>query len=328
MTNVNAKLIIRGNEIKNRIVMAPMVPLTLHGDNGSYYGTQHVEHYTNRAKGGAGLIIQANGVLGASLGTDNWTVDNIAVLKKIADSVHKYECKIIMQLSCGDVDSNDLTLEDIHSIQEDMKQAAITSCNMGYDGVEYHFAHGYTLCKFMDSDYNKRTDNYGGSIESRVRILIEILENVRKCTHEKFIISVRMSAFTSSLEEGIQTAKYLEECGIDLISVSYGIKMPEIEIPKDFICSPTTYSGVLIKKAIHIPVIVVNEIRTAEQVNYLIENGHADLVAIGRGMLADEEFANHVLQDKAVNMCFNCGKSMFKCQWFVDHTKCPARKNK
>ena len=327
MINVKDKLIIRGNEIKNRLVMAPMVTFTLHGDNGSYYGTQHVEHYTNRAKGGAGLIIiQATSVLGASLGTEKWTPDNIAVLKKIADSVHTYGSKVMMQLSCGDVDINDLTVDDIHSIQEDMKQAAITACNIGYDGVEYHFAHGFTLCKFMDSYYNKRTDNYGGSIENRVRILTEILEEVRKGTHEKFMISLRMGAFTSNLEDGIQTAKYLEERGIDLLHVSFGMKMPEIEIPKDFICSPTTYSGVLIKKAIHIPVIIVNEIRTAEQVNYLIENEHADLIAIGRGMLADEEFANHVLQDKPVNKCFNCGKSMVKCQWFVDHAKCPARK--
>jgi NADPH2 dehydrogenase len=233
----------------------------------------------------------------------------------------------MMQLSCGNIEINDLTIEDIHMIQEDMKQAAIGACKIGYDGVEYHFAHGFTLCKFMDSYYNKRIDQYGGNIENRVRILTEILEEIRKGTHEKFMISLRMGAYTTNLEDGIQTAKHLEERGIDLLHVSSGMDMPEIEIPKDFICSPKTYSGTLIKKAIHIPVIVVNEIQTATQVNYLIENEYADLVGIGKGMLADEEFANHVLQDKPINKCFNCGKSRGMCFWFEDHMKCPAGKN-
>jgi NADPH2 dehydrogenase len=81
MTSVSDKLIIRGNEIKNRLVMPPMVTFSFHGDGDSYYGTQHVEHYTKRAKGGAGLIIiQATDVTGASLGAAKWSPDNIAAL--------------------------------------------------------------------------------------------------------------------------------------------------------------------------------------------------------------------------------------------------------
>jgi len=65
----------------------------------------------------------------------------------------------------------------------------------GFDGVEYHFAHGFTLCKFLDASYNKRTDLYGGDAANRARILIELLPEIRNSTHDKFIVSVRMSEY-------------------------------------------------------------------------------------------------------------------------------------
>lgn len=325
MAKLTDELLVRGNCIKNRIVMAPMVTFSFSGDNGSYYGRQHVEHYTLRAKGGTGLIIvQATRVVGAADSQNMWSSDNITALKQIASNCHEYGATVMMQLSCGDMDINKLATSEVKSMQKDMLQAAITACEMGFDGVEYHFAHGFTLCKFLDALYNKRTDQYGGDAINRTRILTELLPAIRSSTHNNFIISVRMPEYLPQSQDGVEVAKIFEQAGIDMLHVSFGLKLPEDSVPEGFLCSPITYSACKIKKEVNIPVIAVNEIRTGEQVRFLLENDYVDLVAIGRGMFADPEFANHVIAGEPVNRCFGCGGNVGKCFWFTDHTLCPA----
>lgn len=322
MAKLQEPLTIRGNTIKNRIVMEPMVTFSFHGDNGSFFGNQHVEHYTARAKGGAGLIfIQATAVFGAASSTQKWSEDNIRVLKQIADHCHQHGAVVMMQLACGDLDINALTTSEIHSMQQDMTQAAVTACALGFDGAEFHFAHGYTLCKFLDASYNQRTDGYGGTVDNRAGILLEILPEIRKKTHGNYILSVRMGEYQPECRDGIAAAKVFEKAGIDILNISFGMKRPTQPVPEGFLCSSVTYSGCEIKKEVGIPVIAVNEIRTEEQVRFLIENEYVDLAGIGKGMLTDPEFANHVLRSEPVNMCRSCKN----CFWFTDHTKCPAR---
>ncbi|HWQ49744.1 MAG TPA: NADH:flavin oxidoreductase [Methanosarcina sp.] len=324
MTVITDELVIRGNHIKNRIVMSPMVTFSFHGDNGSYYGKQHIEHYTKRAKGGSGLIIvQATSVFGAVDSTGMWSAGDIAALKQIATNCHEYGAMIMMQLHCGNMDINELSAEEIHSMQMNMKQAALRACEMGFDGVEYHFAHGFTLCKFLDASYNRRTDQYGGDALNRARVLTQVLPDIRNNTHKNFIVSVRMGEYLPESEDGIEAAKTFEKAGIDLLHISFGMQPPTNPVPDGFICSPMTYSGCKIKKEVKIPVIAVNEIRTEEQVRFLIENNYVDLVAVGRGMLADPDFANHVINSEPVNMCLGCER----CFWFTDDTLCPAGKD-
>ena len=323
MAAVNESIIIRGNTIKNRIVMEPMVTFSFHGDNGTFYGSQHIRHYTERAKGGSGLIIiQATAVYGAVSSNEKWSEDNTLALKQIANNCHEYGAVVMMQLSCGDLDINTLTLPEIHSIQENLVQAAVTACSLGFDGAEFHFAHGYTLCKFLDASYNKRTDEYGGNVNNRTRILTEILPEIRKKTKDKFILGVRMGEYQPESKDGIDAAKAFKKAGIDILNISYGMKLPVQPVPEGFPCSSTTYSGCKIKKEVNIPVIAVNEIRTEDQVRFLIDNGYVDFAGIGKGMLADPSFANHVLNSEQINKCFGCKK----CFWFTDHTNCPAGK--
>jgi 2,4-dienoyl-CoA reductase-like NADH-dependent reductase (Old Yellow Enzyme family) len=224
----------------------------------------------------------------------------------------------MLHLHCGNLDINELSATDISSIQMNMKQAAIHAYEIGFDGVEYHFAHGFILCKFLDASYNRRTDQYGGDVVNRTRILTEILPEIRKNTHENFIISVRMGEHLPDSRNGIEVAKTFEKVGIDLLHISFGMQPPTNPVPEGFINSPMTYSVCKIKKEVNIPVIAVNEIRTEEQVRFLIENNYVDFAAIGRGMLADPEFANHVINGEPVNMCYGCKN----CFWFTDHTLC------
>ncbi|MCC4768265.1 NADH:flavin oxidoreductase [Methanosarcina sp. DH1] len=322
MTEITDELVIRGNHIKNRIVMPPMVTFSFHGDNGSYYGKQHIEHYTKRAKGGAGLIIvQATSVFGAIDSTGMWSPGDISALKQIVSNCHEYGATVMMQLHCGNMDINELSTEEIHSMQKNMKRAAIRACEIGFDGVEFHFAHGFTLCKFLDASYNRRTDKYGGDALYRARVLTQILPEIRNNTHYNFIISVRMGEYLPASKDGIEAVKAFEKAGIDLLHISFGMQPPANPVPDGFICSPITYSGCKIKKEVKIPVIAVNGIRTEEQVRFLIENNYVDFAAVGRGMLADPNFANHVINGEPVNTCLGCER----CFWFTDDTLCPAK---
>ncbi|MEL7569165.1 MAG: NADH:flavin oxidoreductase [Eubacteriaceae bacterium] len=327
MPKITDEIIVRGNRIKNRIVMPPMYTFSFKGDSGSFFGRQHIKHYTARAQGGAGLIIlQSARVHGSVNSTKLWSADNTSVLKQIADGCHAYGAKVMMQLSCNDTDINLLSIDDIKQTQQEMKQAAVVACSLGFDGVEYHCAHGFFLCKFFDADYNKREDAYGKNADGRVRILTEIIPEIRKETNDKFIISARMGKFEPAENDGIEAAKALEKAGLDMLHISWGMKMPKGQAPDGFICSYMTYNAYEIKKEVSIPIIAVNEIRTAEQAKFIIENGYAEFVAIGRGMLADAEFANHIINNEPVNKCFGCYENIVnKCSWFTDHTKCPAR---
>jgi 2,4-dienoyl-CoA reductase-like NADH-dependent reductase (Old Yellow Enzyme family) len=326
MTKITDEFILRGNRIKNRIVMPPMYTFSFRGENGTFFGRQHIDHYTLRAKGGAGLIIlQSTRVHGSIEGTKLWSPENTAVLKQIVDGCHAYGALTFLQLSCDDRDINELSGEEIHTIQREIKQAAKSACALGFDGVEFHCAHSFFLCKFLDGDFNKRTDIYGGSAENRARILTEIIPGIRANTHEKFILGVRMGKFLPDEKDGFEAAKVFEKAGVDILHISWGMRMPAGQVPKDFICSYMTYNAYEMRRNVSLPVIAVNEITTERQVRFLIENKYADFAAVGRGMLADADFANHVIDSVPVNKCCRCGGGVNKCFWFSDHRLCPAR---
>lgn len=324
MSKLQDTLTIRGISIKNRIVMEPMFTFSFHGDDGHSYGKQHIDHYEARAKGGAGLIIiQATQCFGASDGTGQWTAYDCDILKTIARKCHNYGATVMMQLACGDMDINGLRADDIRAKQKEMLGAAVTADRLGFDGAEFHFAHGYTLCKLIDAHFNKRSDDFGGSVRNRARVLTGILPEIRQHTKEKFIVGVRMGEFLPESKDGFQMAETFEEAGIDLLNISFGMKFPTDPVPEGFICGPMAYSGCRMKQAVDsIPVIAAGGLRTEEQVRFLIELDYADLAGVGTALLADPAFANAVMNSTLYTKCRGCEH----CLWFTDHTLCPARK--
>jgi 2,4-dienoyl-CoA reductase-like NADH-dependent reductase (Old Yellow Enzyme family) len=334
MSRLQDALVVRGISIKNRIVMEPMYTFSFEGGSGCFYTRQHIDHYEARARGGAGLIIlQATQCAGASNGTGQWTPGDITVLKTIAQKCHNYGATVMMQLACGDTDINSLTPADIRAMQHDMISAAVTACELGFDGAEFHCAHGFTLCKFLDAKYNQRTaingadaiygdGEFGGAAVNRARIVTGILPEIRSKTGEKFILCVRMGEFLPESRDGVELAQVFENAGIDLLNISFGMTMPEGPVPEGFIGSPMAYSGCRIKQAVEdMPVIAAGGIRTEEQARFLIENDYADLAGVGTAFLADPAFANRIMNGTPVNKCRGCAR----CAWFSDHTKCPVR---
>lgn len=319
MAKLTDKMTIRGVKIKNRIAMAPMNILPF-GEN---FTTVHSDYYLARSRGGVGLIIlQSTSVSGAVNSNLKWTPENISILESIVRICHGNKTAVVMQLVCASCDINNLSISNINSIQTDMIEAAMIAGKVGFDGVEFHFAHGYTLSKFIDKFENRRTDQYGGSTENRVRILTEILPEIRKNTDKQFVIGVRMGEFLPGSIDGIRTAQAFELGDVDFLHISYG-KFPIIAPPSDsFNGSALAQSGSRIKKEVNIPVIAVGEINNEERVRFLIENDLADMAAVGRGMLADANFANHVINSEPVNSCLAC----YKCMWLTDPSSCPAKK--
>jgi 2,4-dienoyl-CoA reductase-like NADH-dependent reductase (Old Yellow Enzyme family) len=324
MSALQDVLDIRGNTVKNRIVMEPMFTFSYRGDDGHFYGRQHADHYEARARGGAGLIIvQATQCSGVLDGTGQWTAYDREILGTIAQKCHSYGTAVMMQLACGDTDINALSTEEVYAMQIEMAGAACAAFELGFDGAEFHFAHGFTLCKFIDAGFNKRTDEFGGGAVNRTRVLTGILPEIRSKTDANFIIGVRMGEYLPESKDGFEVAALFEEAGVDLLNVSFGMNLPTEPVPEGFICSPMAYSGCRMKLAVeNIPVIAAGGIRTEEQARFLIEHDYADLAGVGTAFLADPSFANAVTNSTVHTKCRGCER----CMWFRDHTLCPARK--
>ena len=316
---------IRGRRIRNRIVKAPVVCFSFSGDGNGPYGKQHVDHYLAWSAGGLGLIIiQATAVAGATAGTGAWSPKQQDLLKTIAMDGHRHGAVMMMQLGSGDLNINAMSREQISLLQDDFLAAVKAARQAGYDGVEIHAAHGYTLCKFLDQGSNMRADQYGGQLENRVRILSEIWPKIRQAGGDDFILGIRFGGNLANGSPALDLARSLEALGADLLHVSFGLTIPEGEIPEGF-PGLTAYYGAQIKKAVRVPVIGVGAVFDGATAHQLVKENCLDYVALGRASLADPKWAEKVLSSHPVNQCHNCGGRHRSCWWFKDHTRCPAR---
>ncbi len=326
MPKLTDPLHVRGNIIKNRIAMLPMVTFSFKPEGENYYGSRHVDHYARAAKAGAGLIIvQSTSAVGVESGEGMWTAGSRNALRAIAQAARFHGATVMMQLSAGwdaDWDINDWPVEEVLKRQGSLKGAAIMAARLGFHGVEYHFAHGYSLCRFMDASHNRRMDGFGGSLENRARIVTDGISDIRANTPENFILSARMGEYMPTSEDGIAMARHLETQGFDMLDVTFGMGAPEGPVPEGFDFSPITHSGYVIKQAVGVPVIGCNGIREPGKARLLVERGYADMAGVGRAMLADPRFADAALNGGPHFVCAACKR----CFWFTDHTKCPARK--
>ena len=347
MADLFSPISIKSVEIKNRIVLPPMVRFGW-SDGKGFVTEKHVKHYSQIAKGGAGLIIiEALAISEVGKLSDDqlgiWSDDHIDGISKIAEACHKYGSMITAQIhhaglktpssvseiasapsdfkKSGRLIAKALSIEEIQKIQGQFVDAAKRSKKAGLDGIELHGAHGYLVSQFMSPITNKRDDDYGDDLAGRSTFARQVIEMVKTSTgSDDFIIGYRMGGNEPTLDEGIKIAKILEYSGIDLLHVSSGIEGDTIpKPPPEFDFSWITYCGTEIKKHVKIPVIVVHRIKTPEQGKYLLENDMSDLVAVGRGHLCDVNWANKARDDLKVIKCLECAT----CFWFDEIEKCP-----
>lgn len=330
---------IRNTQIKNRIVIPPMVVFT----TDEYANEARLNHYAAMADGGAGMIIveatcvrDGGQLCHGQLGI--WDDRHIEGLAKLAEIIHARGAKAIIQIhhagvvgvnghDCpspyrlnDDVTGRELSAEEIAALTQDFIDAGIRAHKAGFDGVELHGCHSYLICQFMNSRVNTRTDVYGAHPE---KLPIDILKGIRAATDDSFIVGIRMGGFEPALKDGITHAKIFDEAGFDFLDVSYGFgQEQDIDAPADFPYKDIIYAAGEIKKQVGAPVFAVNSIRTGEQAQGVLSLTDVDAVDVARALLVDYEWVNKVRGGIEPDMCLGCPR----CVWGRDGAKCPGRK--
>jgi 2,4-dienoyl-CoA reductase-like NADH-dependent reductase (Old Yellow Enzyme family)/thioredoxin reductase len=220
-----------------------------------------------------------------------------------------------------------LTIPEIEKIEDDFAESALRAKRAGFDGVELHGSHGYLPGEFLSPYLNRRTDKYGGPLENRALFALEIAIKVRKKVGPKFVVGYKMNGndFTPkgfTPDEAVKFARMLEEVGIDYITVSAGME-PRV----DHFVQPTyiergslVYLAALVKEAVKIPVITVGSLNV-EIAEKAVREGKADLVALGRALIADPQIVNKLIEGKERNIR-PCTRGNEKCMDMVSTIGC------
>ncbi len=323
--------------IKNRIAMAPMGMGRIAEQDGRW-GERVAEYYAARARGETGLIITSlapvtrklEGMWGSH--NDFHNPAHIQGLKTVADTVHSSGTKIFVQLTAGfgrvisarnaakshpvsasavpcyfmpEVISRELTTQEVEELVESFGFAAKTCREAGMDGVELHGHEGYLLDQFMTSLWNKRKDKYGGSIEGRLRLPLEAIEAIKTQAGRDFPVIYRYGIEhhlegARGMAEALDIAGRLEKAGVDALHVDAGCyetswyPHPTIYQPPAFMVD----MAVAAKKVVKIPVINVGKLWYPDLAEKVLQEGKADFIALGRGLLSDPDWALKVKQGK------------------------------
>jgi len=337
---------IAGLEIRNRVAMTPMgVGLAAVGGGVS---DDIIAFYEARARGGIGLIVSeiCRVMDGAGAGEPCQLAArngaDIQGLGRMVDAVRKYGARMFIQLHhpgrqghhevggeqpvsasavanpvTGEV-PRALTVPEIGKIQQAFVGGARIAQMAGADGVELHGAHGYLINGFLSPYLNRRDDQYGGSLENRLRFLLEIVAGIRTVCGRGFPLGVRLSAEEFLGDQGndlaatCQIAAELEKAGVDFLDISCTIP----DSPKFTACiEPGTieqgwkrYMAAEIKKHVKIPVIAVANIKEPEVAEAILEEGCCDLVGVARGHLADPDWCHKAKAGKpeTIRKCIGC----------------------
>ncbi len=326
-------------ELKNRLVMPPMV--TRYASDDGFITERTRNYYEARARGGAGLIIveatyihrQGHAFMNQlGISADKF----IPGMKELVDVVHKHGAMIAVQLHHGGREAKstisgsqpvapsplpglagetprEMTVDEIAEAVAYFAEAALRAKEIGFDGVELHGAHGYLIDQFLSPTSNKRKDEYGGNLENRARFLLEVIAAVKEAVGDDYPVWCRMDGKEYgvqgiTLEDAQETARLAEGAGLAAIHVSaWGPAAPTNRATPTFIPAIIEELAEGIKKVVSIPIIAVGRI-TPEDGERMLKEGKADLIAVGKAMLADAEWVNKVAAGRTddINPCIIC----------------------
>jgi len=335
---------IRGMELRNRIVY-PAINMIMGLTN-----RRARAYYTERARGGAGLLMTSNTPTDSLASEEVWgstegLVSFIERLRHLTDQVHEAGAKMGLQLWQGDIfpygrgvqtavqtrgqleypsssgdkvapspreDMRGLTIPEIESIIYRFAKGARNAREAGFDCVEVHGAHAYLPCEFTSSEYNQRTDKYGGDLAGRMKFGIDLVTAIRTWVGPDFPIFFRLGALYdngSINPDSITYAQELEKAGVDCLDISIsGWGRIPAGPPKRYKMGTWVFLAEPIKKNVSIPVITVGRINTLEVAEDILAKGQADMVAIGRQLNTDPFWPKKVLEGRfnEVVACDSC----------------------
>lgn len=351
-------------EIKNRYVLGPMGPGGMCNEDGSF-NERGIDFYVERAKGGTGLIMTGvtmveNNIEKCALPSMPCPTINplnfITTGNEMTERVHAYGAKIFLQLSAGfgrvsipsivgkvavapspiphrflpGVTCRELTNQEVKEYVKAFGESAAIAKKAGFDGVEIHAVHeGYLLDQFAISFFNHRTDEYGGSLENRLRFACEVVQEIKRRCGEDFPVSLRYSIKSfikdwckgglpdeefeekgRDIPEGIEAAKILVEAGYDALNGDVG------SYDSWYWSHPPMYQkkglylpyNEILKNAVDVPIITAGRMDDPELASEAILSGKTDMIALARPLLADAEIPNKILQDKCetIRPCLSC----------------------
>lgn len=348
-------------EIKNRFTVAPMTIGALAYDADGGFSENYIHYFELRAKGGFGLIIPGASATDyhvdpySALGpvitqTPGWP----AKAKKFTERIHNAGAKVFAQLTFGlgrnyaglpspsenpvwntpGAVSPVLTTEQIKQKVADLVEAAVLAKECGYDGAEIHAMHwGYLLDQMGMSFFNRRDDEYGGSLENRLRAAKEIVEGIHEKCGRDFPVGMRLGLKTyildfnkgtvtgegevgRTLEEGIEVSRLLESYGYDFLDVDTGTydsfyyACPPMYVPQGFMIALAEKA----KAVVNIPIIAGGRMQDYDQAVSAVETGKIDAVCIGRPSLADPEYPSKVIAGEVekIRPCIACNMGCFR----------------
>jgi len=314
---LDSEIKIGGLTAPNRLVMPPM---QTNKTASGHVTDELVGYYRERALGSRpGLIITEHSCVAQNArAAENqlaiYSDEFITEHRRLTDAIHEGGCLAFVQLNhAGAIGIDEpvspsgvnvstrrpdsvpraLSAEEILDIEEHFASAAARAVSAGYDGVEIHAAHSYLLNQFYSPVTNRRGDEYGGSLENRLRFLVETVGLVREKIGRGVPLAVRLGGSDyrpdgNSEEDAVQASVLLEQAGADLLDVSGGLcffMRPGHDEP-GFFSSMTEK----IKAKVSIPVILTGGIRTVHDAEILLAEGKADLIGVGRALLSDPEW--------------------------------------
>ena len=334
---------IGGVEIRNRVAMTAMGNGLATWDGEA--SPELIRFYEDRAKGGCGLIFTEFTRVDENSGACNpnqlciATRKHVRSVQRMAECVHRPGGKIFVQLHHGGREappalndgkqsmgpsailnkvnglvSTEMTKEDIDDIVGKFVAAAANCKKAGIDGVELHAAHGYLLGSFISPYTNKRTDDYGGSVENCCRIVTDIIHGIRQtCGNYPICVRINGDDFVEggiTLDYAVQVAQVLEAAGADAINVSCAVyeTVPNMIEPNYYEEGWRKNLAKTVKAHVHVPVIAVNTIKFPATAEKLLKEGVSDFVGVSRGQMADPEWVNKTKagREDLIRKCMGC----------------------
>ena len=341
--------------LKNRMISAPTSLAEMGA--GGVYSPENIAYYELRAKGGAAIVNVGEAVAHGATGPDHpsmVTLDNPSAVPSMYDlvsTIHKYGAYASIEFGHGGKRCNPIFLpghvlpvgpcdefddkgnQTVRGMDRKLMDDVIggyrrsaANCAMaGFDILTIHAGHGWLLAQFLSPLSNRRTDEYGGSRENRCRFVIEVLKAVRqgapKCLIELRISGSELTANGYDLDEGVELCKMLEPY-VDMFNISAGVMEdlytwilmhPSMFVPQGV----NVYLAEAVKKAVKKPVSCVGAISNPDKMEEILENGQADLIAMGRALVADPDLPNKVRDGKTDEIrrclrCYSCQGQMMK----------------
>ena len=334
---------IKGTTFKNRFIFLPHH--TGYAVDEGYlanglFSDRNVRHYVERAKGGAAAVTVSQNVDPDSqmsfryvLGYEKRNEDNF---RRLAEEAHQYDCKVITQLNHGGhttllnppqllvaptqmnepychFNTKELELDDMKRIKEYYIHSAAWQKELGWDAVELKIAHDGLLRTFVSPFFNRRTDEYGGSFENRMKYPLEIIEGIREAVGEDYPIGIRLCVdeftwYGYSLEYGMKVAKALDYISTDAGTFSsWYMQIPPSPLPLGW----AVYESAELKKNVDIPIFAFGRINDPVQAETILAEKNADLIGMCRQLLCDPETPNKTMEGRVddIRHCIGCNEA-------------------